>query len=652
VTHTRFFGEMLVGVAALAAAIGLAFPVVPARSVAPSVSTHPVALAPPRQAADSIASYSLVVRLDAEQHTVTGRGIIRWRNAARIPATELYLHLYLNAFENEKTLFFRSPFRTARSGVRPERWGGIDVKHLVAEQFGHRDLWPAATPDDPADRTDVRVPLPEPVQPGAELSLRLEFESRLPTLVERTGFVGNFHFVGQWFPKLARREPDGRWRHFPFHPQAEFYSDFGGYDVTLDVPEGMRVGATGVRTEERVLGGRRIVRHQADNVHDFAWTAWEGFRERSEVVNGTRVIVLYPEDQEHNAEVSLSAVRQALPRLANRYGHYPYPVLTIVDPPRAAAYAGGMEYPMLITTGQPWWAGYLTRQVELVTVHELAHQWFYGMVATDESAWPFLDEGLTSYAESVTMRELFGPGSLLDWAGFTLSSQELRRVVGQSAISDVIAQPADRFPSLVALGELAYDRTSAALFMLANVYGAERLERALGRYAREQRFRHPGPDALLAVIEQDLGQNAASSLRAVLFERARVDYRVRWLTNRAQPVSQGATSLTANGIARESERHLGRVLVSREGALKLPVEVLLIDAWGRSKRHTWDGNANSAWLDHAGSQPLAGAVVDPERSISLDQDFTNNAITGEPAWPLRTFERLTYWAGLGRGALP
>jgi hypothetical protein len=596
-----------------------------------------------------------VARLDAEKHNVSGRGFIRWRNATRSAATELYLHLYLNAFEHDQTLFFRSPFAQARSGARPERWGGIEIKHLIAEQLGQTDLWPTAerhTPGDAADRTDLRVPLPEPVQPGAELTLRVEFESRLPTLVERTGFVDNFHFVGQWFPKLARREADGQWRHFPFHPQAEFYSDFGSYDVTLDVPEGMRVGATGVRTEEQVAGGRRIVRHRADNVHDFAWTAWDGFRERSEDVNGTRVIVLYPQDHERNARLSASIVRQALPRLARRYGDYPYPVLTIVDPPHAAEYAGGMEYPTLITTGQPWWAGYLTHQVELVTVHELAHQWFYGLVATDEAAWPFLDEGLASYAESVTMQELLGPGSLLDWAGFTLSSQELRRVVGQSATSDVIAQPADRFANFTALGELAYDRTAAALLMLGNVYGSERLEQALGRYAREQRFLHPGPDVLLATIEQELGENAASSLRALLFERARVDYRLRWLTDRSQPVPEGTTSLTPNGVARQSERSVGRVLVSREGTLKLPVELVLIDAWGRQTRHTWDGKTSYAWLYHEGSQPLIGAVVDPGHSVSLDQDFTNNAITLDPEWPLRTFERLTYWVGLARGALP
>ena len=81
--------------------------------------------------------------------------------------------------------------------------------------------------------------------------------------------------VGQWFPKIARLEPDGTWAHFPFHHLAEFYADFGTYDVTLDVPEAFAIGATGPVVERRVDGGRRVERHVQGDVHDFAWTAWD-----------------------------------------------------------------------------------------------------------------------------------------------------------------------------------------------------------------------------------------------------------------------------------------------------------------------------------------------------------------------------------------
>jgi hypothetical protein len=480
----------------------------------------------------------------------------------------------------------------------------------------------------------------------------VEFVARLPSLVERTGFSGSFHFAGQWFPKLARREPNGSWRHFPFHPQAEFYADFGTYRVSIDVPEAMRVGATGARVSERVEKGRRLVRHEAEGVHDFAWTAWDGFSVRHERVDGVEVELLYPAGHEQNTRRSLEALRFALPELGARYGRYPYPVLTVVDPPRRARFAGGMEYPTLITTGAPWWAGYLTREVEGITVHELAHQWFYGLVATDEAEWPFLDEGLASHAQGVTLARHFGPGSLVDWPGFVLSDLEARRVAAQVAgAADVVAQPARNFANFTSVGELAYARTATALVTLGNVYGQDRLARAVGRYAREQRWRHPGPEALLESVEREVGKEAAEALRAVLFERARVDYRTRWLTSFADPsLRPGGTPPAPPGpTSAEVQTYVGRVLVVREGTLRLPVEVDLVDSVGRRQRRHWDGQGDWTWVTYQGPKPLVFAVVDPERRIALDDSFANNAVSSDLDPPLRTLGLATFLAELLAG---
>src|SRR5262249_22100706 len=144
------------------------------------------------------------------------------------------------------------------------------------------------------DGTDRRVTLPRPIAPGERLTLSLRWRSVLPRLQVRSGFVGDFHFAGQWFPKLARLEPDGVWAHFAFDPLSEFYADFGAYDVTLDVPERMIVGATGHLVSDLRADGRRRLRYQVDNVHDFAWTAWPDFRERHERIANVDVHLLYP----------------------------------------------------------------------------------------------------------------------------------------------------------------------------------------------------------------------------------------------------------------------------------------------------------------------------------------------------------------------
>lgn len=623
---------------------------------------HDAAMA---SAAEAVASYTLHARLDPERHEVTAKGTITWKNTSRVEARELWLHLYLNAFKNEKTLFLRSPFGAGRRASRATDWGYVDVKSLVARELGGADLWPGAarhTPGDPDDQTDIRVPLPSPVAPGAVLTLDVEFVAKLPSIVERTGFAGRYHFVAQWFPKLARREADGTWVHFPFHPQAEFYADFGRYRVTLDVPREMVVGATGRRVSERVEGGRQIAVYEAENVHDFAWTAWDDFRELSAVVDGVAVRVLYAPGHRRNAELARDTVAFALPFFSRRYGRYPYPVLTVVHPPEAGQNSGGMEYPTLITSGGAWYIGYTgVRAIEAVTVHELGHQWFYGLIATNEQAWPFLDEGLNSYAETLALSERFGKGSMVDTWALTLSVDAVRRAFApEYAKNEPVALPAAQFASFQDLGALVYTRTAAVLRTFERVYGATALNSALARYTRAYRFGHPGPRHWLAAVADAAGPDAAAMLQTALFERGWVDYRVDTLASvpERQPAGvfdgegdAGRTTISSGMQAPQQDRWVGQVTVRRDGNLRLPVDIELIAESGERTRRHWDGQ--SAWvrLDYAGSSPLVAAVVDPEQRVLLDDDLLNNAKSQVPQTPSRVFERAVYVAELLLGVV-
>ena len=609
--------------------------------------------------AAAITSYALEARLDATAHVVSGKGTIVWVNSASVPASELWVHLYLNAFKNDRTLFLRSPFRLGRSGERASEWGYIDVQRMVARELGGVDLWPSAarhSEGDPDDQTDIRVPLPEPVAPGRTLTLEIEFSSKLPPVLERTGYSGSFHFVAQWFPKLARREPDGTWAHFPFHPQAEFYADYGRYDVTLDVPETMVVGATGRRVAERREAGRLIVRHQADDVHDFAWTAWDGFSTQRESIDGVEVVLLHPADHAKNVATTFEALRSSLPRFNRLYGRYPHPQLTVVHPPETAEAAGGMEYPMLITTGGPWWTAHSgVRAIEAVTVHELGHQWFQGLIGTNEHAWPFLDEGLTTFVESRAMSAAYGAGSLVSWPGLSISDDAARRALAiHYGHDDVVALPAARFSSFRQVGALVYARTSTILGTLGNVYGNDALERALGRYARHYRFRHPTPRHFVAAVREVLGADAAQNLETALFERGWVDY-----------VAEDLRSVRVSGPAGVFDREAGRETVSRDasepelwdsqlrivrrGTLRFPVEVeLLLENGERVQKH-WDGRGAWAAISHRSASPVIRARVDPATKITLDDDLTNN-FAGRRG-RARLWERATWVAQLATGGM-
>ncbi len=576
-----------------------------------------------------VASYTLRARLDPDTHTVHGDGTINWVNTSLASTDELYFHLYLNAFASAETVFNRSPFTRARSGRRSKQWGHISLQRLRARELGDLDLLlslEAHSPDDPEDATDRRVKLPRALLPGESLTLDISWESVLPEILERTGFSRDFYFVGQWFPKLARLERDGSWAHFTFHPHAEFYSDFGSYTVTLDVPEAMVVGATGHRSSEVVAHGRRVVEQRADGVHDFAWTAWSGFREQHERMGDIDVHLLYPTGHARNAERTLETLRFALPHFEGRYGKYPYPDLTVVHPPAHAAAAGGMEYPTLITTGGPWHASLWSRAVELVTLHELGHQWFYGLIASNEHAWPFLDEGLNSYAESVAAEALFGSGSASKLPGLQLSVEPLRRAGMLLAPHDgPIAQPASGFVDFNELGSLVYSRTALLFRTIANVYGAAELETALRRYAERYRFGHPGPEELLRVLTETLGPAPVANIRGALFEGQSVNYSVRDLRSVAS--STGAA------------RYESRVAVYRQGELRFPVEVVLLTASGERISKHWDGEGRVELVTHEGPEPVVTALVDPSNAIWLDEDLLDNATSRDPRSPSNTSER-------------
>ena len=626
---------------------------------------QPARGADPADHAEDVADYTLRARLDPAAHTMHGEGTIRFRNTSEVAVHELWLHLYLNAFKNERSTFLREPVAGFRGSAALTEWGAIDLKSLSLRGAGdapsaRADLLPGVTqaltgPGASEDETDARVPLPREVQPGESISLDVVWDDKLPNVLERTGYSGSFHFVGQWFPKLARLEPNGAWAHFPFHHLAEFYADFGTYDVTLDVPADFALGATGPVVETHRDAGRLVERHVQADVHDFAWTAWDHFRTREETIGGVRVRVLYPEGYDADAERELAAVRFALPYFGAHYGAYPYPVLTVVHPPDGASEAGGMEYPTLITTGGAWYGAPFSTLIELVTIHELGHQYFYGLLASNEELWPFLDEGVNSYAEADALRAMFGPGSAASGLGLTVSDDAVQAIFAAAEEhTEPVAQPAYAFTTGEHYTGLVYERTGAILETLRRVYGVAAMDRAMAVYTRTFRWKHPGPEDLIRTFDETMGGEPAAMLRRALFDKGWVDYAVLEVSSHAVVDPRGIfdrdgkreTVASAKPAAGDFE---GSVLLERRGTLTFPVQVELVFADGSRSRVPWDGVLGSVRIPYRGHVSLRAAVVDPEHRVLLDDDLTNNHASA-PEVPStranRVFERVTYWAEL------
>lgn len=607
-----------------------------------------------RGSARAVASYTLRATLDPVAHTIHGEGTIRWTNASNVAKDDVWLHLYLNAFKNQKSAFLREPVGRARGVSSVRDWGTIDVRKFSWREgpAPDKNLWDDAELRRPGDEdeTDVHVPLPRPIEPGETVTFDVVFDDKLPSVVERTGYDGTFHFAGQWFPKIARLEDDGTWAHFPFHHLAEFYADFGEYDVTIDVPEAFRIGATGPVVESSVAGGRRVERHVQGDVHDFAFTAWDRWETQSETIDGVAVTALHPPGYARAAERELAAMRFAIPHFTARYGPYPYSVLTLVHPPETAGEAGGMEYPTLITTGGSWRDPAGVRLIELVTIHEFGHQYFYGLLASNEMAWPFLDEGLNSFAEQSALDAWLGPGNVIDLFGLTVSDATVQAINGNTAVHDQpVAIPAHTFATGSQYGALVYSRTASVLETLRRVYGAEKFDATLRAYTSAWRFLHPRPEDLLQAFREGLGRPAAENLRKALFDEGWVDYVVAGVSSRPVPVAAGLFDRDGKRETvtegQKGATYEGSALVLRRGTLKLPVVIELTREDGTKERVPWDGDGDFLRVPYAGTSPLRYAEVDPDRLVLIDPDRTNNhASAGDArAFPARTVERATYF---------
>lgn len=589
----------------------------------PLALAHPVWAAPepPRK----VASYELRASLDAEKHAVSGRGTITWTNPSSQPANKLFFHLYLNAFENEQTLFLREG--GGRHGGLSGRHGFIRVDSLTSPRFDGVELWDHAaphSPNDERDRTDISVALPEPVGAGETLTLHVEFTSQLPEIIERTGYHDDFHLVAQWFPKIAKREPNGEWAHFAFHPYAEFYANFGNYDVEIDVPADHVVGSTGRLQRIAQDGERTRYRSIARGVHDFAWTSWPDFHRQTRVIDAIEVHVLSPPGTFLTRSAIWRTLRTALPHFQRSYGSYPYPTLTVVQPPRAARRAGGMEYPTFITVGgSDAFVALGIRATEIVTVHELGHQWFQGILASNEAAHPFLDEGINSYAEWRYMTHEYGDASLVDLGTLDIGLVQAERALALDLDGDPvpISQPAAAFESFRSLARHVYAKTALSLETLGRVYGQDELHDALRTYAESQRFRHPEPTDLLEHLKRHLGAEAATAARQMLLEPAKIDLLVR-------EVSQGG------GLSGPS-----KVVVERRGNVALPFEVLARDEAGKTKTHLCSATQTTCTFRTTSLDRVVRVVVDPEQKVLLDDNLQNNRHVEGPS----TDDSLTQW---------
>lgn len=607
--------------------------------------------------ADKVVDYAISVRLDDEKKELTGHERVVWRNPSSEPVGDLCFHLYLNGFRDRQSTFYRESGGHLRDdSAAPDGWGWIDVTALALADG--RDLLKGLAfehPDDDneKDRTVARVQLPEPVPPGGEVALDIDFHDRLPKVYARTGYDGEFFAVAQWFPKLAVYEPagmrgrgSGAWNCHQFHAHSEFYADFGNYKVEITAPTRFKVGATGVRMSERhdADGTSTYVYEQGD-VHDFAWTADPDFveiRDRfeakrevtaEEYAKAARLLGRTPEElqlgdvdillllqPEHlpQKDRHLRAAKFAIEMFGLAFGRYPYSNLTIVDP--EASGASGVEYPTLIFNGTEdlfqHWPFEGIREPEITLVHEYAHQYWYGLVANNEFEEAWLDEGFATYSEDLAMDA--GWGGMIELLGVGIGGVEAERLRNNSSRR---LDPPRRFAWQYSPGQYgfySYSRPALVLHTLRGVVGEETMARILRTYHERWRFRHPRGEDFYAVASEVAGRDLRGFFDQTMERKGVFDPAVGRISSEREEPAEGPAV------------YRSVIDLEQRGEISLPVEVELAFEGAPPERRTWEAERRWAHWELERPGRLLSVTIDPDRKLPLDVDLLNDARRLDP----------------------
>lgn len=604
-----------------------------------------------------VANYEMDVNLNVDQKQLEVTTGLLWINPSPDTVRELQFHIYYNAFKNNRSTWMQEGEQFMKfvgsDWYEDCDWGWSAI-HQMKDDQGN-DLtkgFEFIHPDDDNiyDETVLHVPLVDPVMPFDTARFEFAWKAQIPQAMIRTGYNKDFYFFAQWFPKLGVYEPAGMryatkggWNCHQYHADGEYYSDFGNYHVRLTVPEGFIVGASGVLIEKNTLEKSTTWTFQASDVIDFTWTTSPRFTVIEDQWQDVKIsLMMYPE---HKTFVPryLESIHNVLAFMDTHVGDYPYPNVTIVDPPIHGMFVGGMEYPTLITSFSTVLLPSTFKSTETLVVHEFIHQYFQQMVATHEQEEPWMDEGITSYYEARIMDEYYGETtSMTSCCGINIGNFEFTRHEFFSSGHVKIAPNTLRSWEFRHGGYSAMSYNKVALWMntLEGLVGVEVLDKALRTYFEQWKFKHPCGRDFVTIVNEVVAARLPRKwpegmdwfFEQVLEGTNVCDYAVASIENNPLLVPMGYVNDTSNCVytdVRDEEPTLeyeSRVILHRLGELMLPVEVLIRFENGHGIIEQWDGKSRSEEFGYQGSR-VVSVEIDPNRKIYLDLNFINNSKT-------------------------
>ncbi|MGK0137036.1 MAG: hypothetical protein ACI9DJ_000480 [Algoriphagus sp.] len=566
--------------------------------------------------APDIANYDIAVSLNTKDKIILGEEKLTWTNTSSVSVNELQFHLYLNAFRDKESTFMKESGGKLRGEKFDEKnFGKIDISMLRSNRGEDlRKSMVFIQPDDnnKSDQTVISVSLKRVLKPGETIILEIGFRAKLPKIFARTGYgPDDYYLIGQWFPKIGVFEKNERgswaWNCHQFHANSEFYADFGKYKVSITLPQNLILGATGKMVSETKLKNNfKKVVYEVDDVHDFAWTASPKFMVFEKQWKHVKLTALMQPEHASQHKRYFDATEKSLSYFENLLGSYPYPTFTLVDPPIEASGSGGMEYPTFVTCGSYFGVGNWLKIAEIVAVHEFGHQYFQGMLASNEFEQAFLDEGFNQYLENRIMDESYGKGSNIDLFGFQIGDKESTRfsyvTMDYPELSE-INKPTWKYPKGV-YGDLTYTKTATALSTLENLVGRKKMDAVFRAYFREWQFKHPRFSDFTNTANSVLGKNYNWFFTQAFDKTYSCDYKVDTLRNTAGR---------------------GYFTLSREGKFVIPTDVLVSFEDGSSELFIWDAASPLEKFDYP--KDIKSVYADPQKKNLMDLNLLNNSYT-------------------------
>ena len=485
-------------------------------------------------------NYNIDITLNDQDHTLKGNADIEYINNSPDRLEFIWFHLWPNAYKNENTAFVKQLYRDKEGGKK--RWKEMKDKGYIDSLNFLVNGTKARIENHPEYIDVIKLLLPAPLKPGEKIQIATPFFVKLPTYNSRSGHLGQSYMVCQWYPKPAVYDRKG-WHPMPYLDQGEFYSEFGKFEVSITVPAQYIVGATGILqtvdelNKYKEIGKRNILNQSGKNIipykredksvlktllytgekiHDFAWFADKDFVIRYDTLELSPgkiidVFAYHHPDGNSNWVKSTNYIEDAVRSYSTWIGEYPYPTVAAVEGPKNDM-SGGMEYPMITLITVP---RATEEYLDAVITHEVGHNWFYGILATNERKHAWLDEGINTYyqilyeAQKYKSNMIFGNAIPEDVKNKPLP-EFLAIIYGAMSdfpMYDAIETEAALFKNKNDYGVVEYIKTAIWMYIIEISIGKETLDKAVRGYYDEWKFKHPYPEDLKEVFEKETGVN-------------------------------------------------------------------------------------------------------------------------------------------------